>query len=726
MTFFEIQRGKRRVIPANSNDIHGGGDNRYPSNARKNQRNLVNDHEKGKGVRNEWTIVRRRRDINHRQNPQHSNYNLNPQNINGYSHYQRPVKDVSFGNRGDTRHRWWRGPREPSPHGLGFHSRKVVSLFVDGISRKVSLQDLRRIFEQEGSVMDVYISGKKRKKEKDSFGFVRYNSTKEALKAIEKLDGFVIHGSKLKVSMAKYQKGGSPTSVVKETSHKLPATKCGIISPALRDHRSYRDILEGRNSRSQPLEDLEHEEMSTQVPIEINKNPVMESRLECAIVVEVEQPYDSKSIETVIDESQILVVCISSLTPNKLILFLEDLLSVENAVSESSPLRRNFMEVHRWSDDECVKERVTWIECIGMHPKCWSFKIFETIGEKWGKVIRMEDDYAGLHSLTCARLLIRTTVQSTIEENLTINWESGSFEVWVKEIHGYGCKNLCEIPQEESEEGRSIDINTQNAAQDIAVQTLEKEADYENLELIGKDGIEPNSVEERCRQNDEGERVHNETLGGEKEVNENNSSRKNESLGIPISSEQSKEDGNNRDMVEETTQILDLQNIAATQEEVGGQAAMENADVDNPLIEKSPEANEVLVKGLFDPLICGTAADLRECEDADWFDPIANLEINVCNSISAQRLNEEDRHSTDRNIKLGEASNKRPRGRPKRVSKTSTAGSLICPPTSSMEFEIQQTWNTVKMLGVSSNDDGAVLSQLRKSKRILNMEHIPS
>lgn len=38
------------------------------------------------------------------------------------------------------------------------------------------------------------------------------------------------------------------------------------------------------------------------------------------------------------------------------------------------------------------------------------------------------------------------------------------------------------------------------------------------------------------------------------------------------------------------------------------------------------------------------------------------------------------------------------------------------------ELEALQTWNTVKLLGVFANDEMVVVSQIRKSKRLLIMD----
>lgn len=131
-----------------------------------------------------------------------------------------PALGSRVGNRGQPRHPWWPGPREPPQLKPGDTSNGVVSLFVDGITRNTTISELRRLFETTGMVADVYISGKHRKNTKVSFGFVRFYKDCEATQAIKQLDGYNLHGSIIRVTIAKYQKGGKPMSTQKVTNRR--------------------------------------------------------------------------------------------------------------------------------------------------------------------------------------------------------------------------------------------------------------------------------------------------------------------------------------------------------------------------------------------------------------------------------------------------------------------------------------------------------------------------
>ncbi|CAO2820486.1 unnamed protein product [Amaranthus hypochondriacus] len=131
------------------------------------------------------------------------------------SHQHKP--EVWVGNRGASHLRWRCGPREPPPSGGGLHRDGLVggsfSLFVDGISESVSIRNLLELFSGYGKVLDTFISRKRRPYKNCRFGFVRFSHRREAEKAIADLNGWYQAGVKLSVSMAKYQKGGTPFTV---------------------------------------------------------------------------------------------------------------------------------------------------------------------------------------------------------------------------------------------------------------------------------------------------------------------------------------------------------------------------------------------------------------------------------------------------------------------------------------------------------------------------------
>ena len=97
-------------------------------------------------------------------------------------------------------------------------------------------------------------------------------------------------------------------------------------------------------------------------------------------------------------------------------------------------------------------------------------------------------------------------------------------------------------------------------------------------------------------------------------------------------------------------------------------------------------------------------------ENQGWVDPIAlNENIDWNNVVSADSCTSRQNLNSPVSTPIMANKSSRPRGRPR---KSSDHGMI----------EARKTWETAQFLGISANDEEAVLSGLRKSKRISIME----
>ncbi|KAK8546838.1 hypothetical protein V6N13_093880 [Hibiscus sabdariffa] len=94
---------------------------------------------------------------------------------------------------------------------------EAFSLYVENILKAMHWKGLGHVFARYGDVVDVFIARKLSRIGK-LFGFVRFEKQEDANKAIERLNGFVLYGAKLSVSMAKYT-GGRPKWIQKIQGH---------------------------------------------------------------------------------------------------------------------------------------------------------------------------------------------------------------------------------------------------------------------------------------------------------------------------------------------------------------------------------------------------------------------------------------------------------------------------------------------------------------------------
>lgn len=75
-------------------------------------------------------------------------------------------------------------------------------LFVGSLPWSVTSEELRRLFEVCGTVSDAVVLSEKQTGRSKGFGFVEFVNDAEALAAIEKYNGFDLHGRKIVVNEA--------------------------------------------------------------------------------------------------------------------------------------------------------------------------------------------------------------------------------------------------------------------------------------------------------------------------------------------------------------------------------------------------------------------------------------------------------------------------------------------------------------------------------------------
>lgn len=552
---------------------------------------------------------------------------------------------------------------------------------------------------------------------------MRFRFEQEAVRSVRKLNGLVISGSKLAISMAKYQKGGVPVAVkptvnraggYRRTGFKLPN------QPSLRDTRTYSEVLLGKK----PLHETTVRDDNVppvQLSIIVSENVLITEKQERAVIVEYAEDLDPKQAASLVVSTIVPVACMSSLSHSILILFFDTELDMRNAMDKESPLLKIFADVRRWSEGECYKDRLVWIECFGLHPKCWCFENFKTIGEKWGRVLQVDHDYNGVNSLTFARILTRTKVQNKIEACIRIEWDSGCCDVWVKEAGCYACKtvdgvNQCTKNRPIWEEGDSFCEGL-----DCGQHTKEPES-YIRLETVGAC-----SEENLCMntQNliDDGDK------GGDIDTNAmlNRNSFEGDDYGrhaknscdtqIPVENHMGLVSGNS-DV--ELVQNGDLDGAGKVFRETYGNREDEILP-DDPLTQflnvddVSKDENKRLDHTAHCELVarCSNALPSHTLALVPMNGLSDGLQKNDCCGHVPEVVREES---------MVGIPVKRPRGRPKKSSMPLCVPQTVCQDPHNSLLEVDTTWNTAKLIGIKALNEEAVIAELRKSRRLMVLE----
>ena len=137
--------------------------------------------------------------------------------------------------------------------------------------------------------------------------------------------------------------------------------------------------------------------------------------LEHAIIAEKTEVLNLAQTAAMVSASSASIKGMYSLSPKKVLIVFECENDAENAVNEDSDLWNVFDDTRRWSEGELYDDRLVWLDCYGIHPKCWSMENVRNIGEKWGLILYIDNRVESVCSLTYARMLVRTKAQNKID-----------------------------------------------------------------------------------------------------------------------------------------------------------------------------------------------------------------------------------------------------------------------------------------------------------------------
>lgn len=456
-----------------------------------------------------------------------------------------------------------------------------------------------------------------------------------------------------------------------------------------------------------------------QVPLKISENCTIIKRLDLAAVCVLKDTMDLKLGTSLVYDSDLEFVYLSSLSPSKLVIFFENEMCLLEATKETSSLRSLFADVRKWSIDECCNDRLTWVECRGLHPHCSDLDNFRLFGEKWGEVMHIDNVFHGLNSLTSARMLIQTKKQKIIDECVKIEWGNGSCVVWVHEIDSLDVKK--------PENFVNLDLGKKNrkSCELLEVENGIQEHDMENANQAM---VKNNEKDGQHMENDEdlvveGRSVDLTSVRTMQQIDQCNNNQIGDWSNLNAIRMKEVQDTMNDGNIQQQNDIFAVQNglgtvIAYQETGIGHQNVLVGTE------SKMSSQGNVHQQPFMDPLVTESFArgtQEIQCESNN----MTVMELRGVSSEQVERIDEannENTSETDTGSNDSSPPKIKQRGRPRRVV-SSLPEPLVVPETpQTSQNEVLDTWNTAKKVGVSARNEGAVLTALRKSRRIQMLE----
>lgn len=286
------------------------------------------------------------------------------------------------------------------------------------------------------------------------------------MKAIEKLEGHMVKGKKMKVSLARYNKGGGfidKDSGLLKSSHPYKRT---IRFRFLRDSQRYDEVVKGKQSIWSLIP--EGNIIPMVFTIKLDENQDMVNKLKHAIIAESAEPLCLPQIIKDKSVSETPIYGMYTLSPCKMLRFFNNENDMNNVLEEGSVLWNVFDDLRRWSEGESFNDRLVWLECFGIDPKSWCLDNIRSIGKKWGSVLYVDRCHDVVPCLTHAHMLIRTKAQNRIDVRIRVLHGRSSYDVWVKESGGCGC-NISNILAMKNGSNNLGELNRSSVFLDVGI-----------------------------------------------------------------------------------------------------------------------------------------------------------------------------------------------------------------------------------------------------------------
>lgn len=338
------------------------------------------------------------------------------------------------------------------------------------------------------------------------------------------------------------------------------------------------------------------------------------------------------------------------------------------------------------------------------------------MSENWGKLLYIDGDYLGMNSLTSARTLIQTKQKSRIEEWIRLDWGVGSCEVWVKEVGCCACLDVSEIIEKRSKHYEDSEQDTdEHEVNEQRNKVTEEEVGIgsaEDEEQHKKDGAIEMEANNECSFHIN---TYNDPIMEGKYVEQHdNKNCDMNTAGRDMELEKARHVDYQINMLVEIPGVAPL--VSDNFDPVC-QEELVSYDVDGqngiPIQMNNVYCTVGAEEGVLSPDLGNQFTSFNPTPTK--FDPMMQVE---CVLLAPSTPTVRRYHDRGPNSGLASTS-KKPRGRPKR----NTTDPLTCtqPCSSRSNSEINRTWETAKLIGVSSNEEEAVMRELRKSKRLATL-----
>ncbi|KAL4388714.1 hypothetical protein GQ457_09G011480 [Hibiscus cannabinus] len=289
--------------------------------------------------------------------------------------------------------------REDLFHKTTLEESKIVTVFVSNLPQRLHWKGLWATFAHHGDVVDAFIPMKKNNDGK-RFGFVRFSKKIDAQRAISRLNGFVLFGYRIFVSLARFN--------VRNKFWRKVSSKVN-----LEDKDG--DFIQVSNESPSPdcVEGI------------IDK--VVLERLSSCIIATTKKTCSAENLSNLLREKGLDEFEVRQVGGNQFVLdFDREELVFQCLNWEWLWLTDIFIDLGRWYKEFALENRVTWVAVHGVPLFAWNSFTFNNIINRLGEILYLEDEELIGSDFSIKRAKILTNQLNFIEETLSFSCDESN------------------------------------------------------------------------------------------------------------------------------------------------------------------------------------------------------------------------------------------------------------------------------------------------------------
>ncbi|KAK9004251.1 hypothetical protein V6N11_002057 [Hibiscus sabdariffa] len=335
--------------------------------------------------------------------------------------------------------------------------REGVAVFINFVSKRIHKSGLKEAFVVYGKVLDVYIAynNPKRVRMNCTFAFVRFSCLEEALRAVNQGNGRLMDGFSIKVFLEKRlstQAWKTKVNVRREvdqngTSKTLRLRKEGwSFKDALLSGDHSKGLVTGKTKSADALRLEDRPELNT-IAIQVNVSEHEREWIKSCVIGQIKAMYDIELVQQALQVDGFKITVSRWSGFYAVIRFEEEEQIPIFWDLKESLLKSWFTDIDTVDNFMNKKKLRVWVRIEGMPLMAWQESVFNTIGSRWGNVIRIEEETVKRLRFDGARILLGVSCLSDVPPTAAISFEGEIF--WLRISIAEFDDERCWIDQEQ-------------------------------------------------------------------------------------------------------------------------------------------------------------------------------------------------------------------------------------------------------------------------------------